>query len=93
MVERIGGGLEEFAEKGGVIKKKNFEEGIVEWSSSIEHHAETIGEARGAQIHFDEDKDWSLAVDRGVGIKASGEGGADFVRRVNFEGEEEIVGK
>jgi hypothetical protein len=64
----------------------------LERGSGVEHHAETIGEARRAQIHFDQDEDGRLAVDGGVGIKACGENRADFFRRMDFEGEEEIVG-
>lgn len=92
-VERVGRGLEELAETGGVVEEKSFEEGIAERGSAIEHDSEAFGKARGAQIHFDKDEDGSFAVDGGVGVKARGKNSADFFRGVDFEGEEEIVGK
>ncbi len=87
------GGLQQLAEADGVVQQKRFEERIVERSSGVEYHPETFDETRRAQVHFGQNTDGSLAVDGHFGIEACGKDAADFLRRVDFEGEEQIVAK
>lgn len=87
-VEGVGRRLQEFAESVGVVEEKRFKEWILKRRSGVDHHAEAIDETRGTQVHFDEYEDGSFSVDRDVQIEASGEGGADFLRGMDFEGEE-----
>lgn len=65
----------------------------MEGAPGVEHHPETIDETWGAQVHFDKYEDRSFSVDGDVQIETSGKGGADFLREMDFEGEEEIIGK
>ena len=85
VVEGVWRCLEELAEAGVVVEEEDFQERIVQGGSGIEHDAETFGKARGAQVHFNENEDGGFAVDGGIGVKAGGESGADFIGGVDFE--------